>query len=125
MEGKAENLKRHALRRIRERRGVRLSDAEYARLCNLLKEHAPCQCSRDVKFLIQASLRLTHWAVYYLREWMVVIYDAFRNRIVTVLCSDALRYGRYQAALKARRLRVRRHRNGFTLVSVKHVLKPS
>jgi hypothetical protein len=125
MEPKAESEKKHALRRVKERRGFALSGAEYDRLCDLLKAHAPYQCSRDVKFFYQESIRLIHWAVNYREEWMVMIYDAFRNRIVTVLKSNALAYHRYRPALKTLRLRVRRRQDKWSLVHDKPRLRPS
>jgi hypothetical protein len=116
MPAKAKCQKAHAIRRLRERRGFGLTGAQYEQLCVLLDSHLPFQCSRDVKFLLQASLRVSHWALFYKGEWMVMIYDAYRRRIVTVLPSPALRGARYHKSLKALRLRPCRRGNHFFLV---------
>lgn len=69
-----------------------------------------------MKFFLQTSVRVSHWAVNYREEWMLVIYDSFRNRIVTVLESEALCKSRYRPALKARHLHLQRRNNKWILV---------
>jgi hypothetical protein len=103
---KAEAQQRHAMERFAQRFCFRLSHGEYQRLCDLIRYHYPCENSGMVKFLCRTSTRVTHWAVLYEDQWLVMIYHRESRRISTVLPSQVLRTRRYRESA---------HRHGLLL----------
>lgn len=80
----------HARKRAAERYGIDLDSSEYHWLCHKLadQEEKP---SPDCVRLWRQTDRLTHWAIWYLGEWIPIVFDSELRTIVTFLPSSHIR----------------------------------
>src|SRR5262245_10553695 len=85
MGSKAEDQRRHALRRASERYGLTLSPGQYDELCHRIRHGQD-----GAVFLDRQSNRVSMWAVRHGLRWLPVIYDSRRHQIVTFLPVNTL-----------------------------------
>lgn len=80
------HLRRHAIKRAKERYELSLSSADIKDISSLIKSD-----DRDktkIKFLCKQSNRISHWKVFYKEQWILVVYDKNRNTVVSFLPKD-------------------------------------
>ena len=80
----------HARRRADERFGLELTDADAAALCIRLASRA-CQPQDGVVLLHREDSGRLHYAAWHRGEWLPVVFDPERCKLVTVLPAHALR----------------------------------
>ncbi len=71
-------MKLHAQKRLKERYGLDLTEAEYRSLGKKIRRG-------KAEFIKRQSLRVTHWNVDFKDQKIRVVYDKIRHQVITAL----------------------------------------